>query len=103
MDKLAKTFFRGKQFWPVMKDEPVSNFKLDLRIAPVWVIALMVIGGVVLGLASQVQASVANSEKMQDLALLVFLLTLLTWGLNQWQPNLSRWGIIITIIIIVYW
>ena len=40
---------------------------------------------------------------MQDLALLVFLLSRSVWSLNQWKPSLGRWGAIITLVIIVYW
>jgi signal transduction histidine kinase/CheY-like chemotaxis protein len=84
-------------------NESVSSFKPDLRISPAWVIALMGAAGVALGLMAQVQGNLAKWEKMQDLALLVFLLTLLTWGLNQWKSSLGRWGAIITLVIIVYW
>lgn len=84
-------------------NESISGFKPDLRISPTWIIALMIAAGVVLSLVTQVHNNSVEREKWQDLALLLFLLTLLTWGLNQWQPNLGRWSIVITLIITVYW
>lgn len=83
-------------------NEVVASFKAELRISPTWVIAVMVGAGVALGLATQVYGSSGEREKWQDLALLLFLLTLFTWGLNQWKPGLSRWGVIITWVMIVY-
>ena len=84
-------------------NESAANFKPDLRISPAWVIALMVTTGVVLGLVTQMMSDLAELEQMQDLALLVLGLTVLTWGLNQWQPSLGRWGAIISLVMIVYW
>jgi signal transduction histidine kinase/CheY-like chemotaxis protein len=83
-------------------DESISSFKPDLRISPTWIMALMIAAGVVLGLVTQAHSNSVEREKWQDLVLLLFLLTLLVWGLNQWQPSLGRWGIIITLIMIVY-
>ncbi len=84
-------------------NESVSSLKPDLRISPAWIIALMMAAGVVLGLAAQVQGTSVEREKLQDLAVLLFLLPLLTWGLNQWKPSLGRWGVIISLVIVVYW
>lgn len=86
-----------------MEDNTMSSFKPDLRISTAWVIALMVVAGVGLGLAAQVQANVAQHENMQDLALLIFFLTLLAWSLDHWQPDLGRWGTMIILVNIVYW
>jgi signal transduction histidine kinase len=77
-----------------------SSFKPDLRISPAWVIALMIATGVALGLAAQVSVERA---KLQDLALLLLLLTILAGGLNQWKPYFGRWGVIITLVMIIYW
>jgi signal transduction histidine kinase/CheY-like chemotaxis protein len=84
-------------------NESISSFKPDLRISPAWVIALMIAAGVVLGLVTQVHSNSVEREKWQDLVLLLFLLTLLSWGLNQWKPSLGRWAVIITLVMIVYW
>ncbi|MCK6628840.1 MAG: ATP-binding protein [Anaerolineae bacterium] len=84
-------------------NESMSSFKPDLRISPTWVIAAMAVAGVMLGLATQIQSNLVNPEKAQDLALLVFLLTVLAWGLNQWRPRLGGWGVVITLVMIVYW
>lgn len=83
-------------------NESISSFKPDLRVSPAWVIALMIAAGVVLGLATQVYSNSVERGKWQDLVLLLFLLTSLTWGLNQWQPNLGRWAVIISLVMIVY-
>ncbi|MCL4300158.1 MAG: response regulator [Anaerolineae bacterium] len=83
-------------------NESISSFKPDLRVSPAWVIALMIVAGVVLGLATQVYSNSVERGKWQDLVLLLFLLTSLTWGLNQWQPNLGRWAVIISLVMIVY-
>lgn len=84
-------------------NESISSFKPDLRISPAWVIALMIAAGVALGLVTQVHSNAVERGKWQDLVLLLFLLTLLTWGLNQWQPSLGRWAVIITLVMIVCW
>ncbi|MBE7550735.1 MAG: response regulator [Anaerolineales bacterium] len=84
-------------------NESNSSFKPDLRISPAWIIALMIAAGVALGLVTQVHSNAVERGKWQDLVLLLFLLALLTWGLNQWQPNLGRWAVIITLVMIVYW
>src|SRR5262245_23662571 len=102
MDAFEVTFFPGQRTEPVIKAEAISSLKPDLRISTLWVIALMVAAGVVLGLIAQLQDHFAEQEKMQDLALLVFLLTLLTWSLDRWQPSLGRWGAIVALVSIVY-
>jgi signal transduction histidine kinase/CheY-like chemotaxis protein len=84
-------------------NEVVSSFKPDLRISSTWVIVLMVVASVALGLAAQVQGNLAVSENMQDLALLVFLLSLIAWWLNQWKPGLGRWSTVIMVVVVVYW
>lgn len=84
-------------------NESKSSFKPDLRISPAWIIALMIAAGVALGLVTQVHSHAVERGKWQDLVLLLFLLTLLTWGLNQWQPSVGRWAVIITLVMIVYW
>jgi signal transduction histidine kinase/CheY-like chemotaxis protein len=83
--------------------ESASGFKPDLRISPIWVIALLMAAGVALGLVAQVQGNSVEREKLQDLAMLLFLLTLLTGGLNQWKPRLGRWSVIISLVMVVYW
>ncbi|MBI1881158.1 MAG: response regulator [Chloroflexi bacterium] len=84
-------------------NESISSFKSDLRISPAWVMALMMAAGVALSLVNQINGNLVEQEKMQDLVLLMFLLTVLTWGLNQWQPRLGRWSVIISLVMIVYW
>src|SRR5262245_37127217 len=84
-------------------NETISGLKPGLHISAGWVIAAMAAVGVGLGLASQAQSHFAGSDALQDLALLVFLLTLLTWGLHQWQPGLGRWGVVISLVLAVYW
>jgi hypothetical protein len=43
-----------------LMNESISSFKPDLRISPVWVIAAMAAAGVALGLATQMQSSLAS-------------------------------------------
>ena len=79
------------------------DFKRDLRVSPAWVIALMVAVGMALGLAAQGHSDLVERTKLQDLSLLLLLLTLLAWFLDKWKPSLGRWGVVISLAMMVYW
>jgi hypothetical protein len=102
MGAFAKTFFSEKPAGPGLVGDATVSFKPDLRISTVWAIALLGAAGTALGLAAQLQESLAQQERMQDLALLTFLLTLLVWLLQRWQPGLARWGVVLAWIGMIY-
>lgn len=79
------------------------NFKQDLRVSPAWVFALMTAVGVGFGLVSQVYGDPAQRANLQDLALLLLLLTLLVGLLYKWKPGPGRWGVIISLVTMIYW
>src|SRR5688572_15792002 len=98
MGAFTKTILPGEQARPATADDAIASFKPDLRISAMWAIALLGAAGTALGLAAQLQESFVQQERMEDLALLIFLLTLLAWLLQRWQPGLGRWGIIVALV-----
>ena len=84
-------------------NESVSSFKPDLRISPIWVMAVMLTAGVVIAAIGQVQRDSAEWMTMLNFTLLVFGLTVVVWFLNNWRPQLGRWSTIIGLVIIIYW
>jgi signal transduction histidine kinase/CheY-like chemotaxis protein len=86
-----------------MMNESVSSFKPDLRISPMWVIALMITVGVIMAVVGQLQHDLADWMTMLNLTLLVLGLTSVAWFLNNWQPRLGRWGTIMALVMIFYW
>src|SRR5262245_52527652 len=102
MGAFAKTFFSGEQAGPGIESDAISSFKPDLRISAMWAIALLGAAGTALGLAAQLQEGVVQQERMQDLALLTFFLTLFVWLLQRWQPDLARWGVTLALVSLIY-
>lgn len=83
-------------------NDPSARFESELRISHELVIGMLVILGIVFFLVGDSQFDLDYRSKLMQFTVLLCTVSIVSWSLGSWKPQLGRWFTIISLVVTVF-